>query len=265
MKRKVCLLLAVLMILFSVTSVFAASSHPSRVVDNAGLLTSSEEVWLAETLDEISVENDFDIAVVTVMSLEGKTVSAFADDYYDYNGYGLGTDRDGILLLICIGTRDYYMTTSGFGIRAFTDYGINYIGDAIIDQLSDGEYYDAFDKFASLCENFVQEAKNNEPYDYDNEYKEVFDVLFTLLISVAVGFVFALIVLGIMKSKHKTVRRQPAAQNYVKQDSFNLTVSNDIYLYRRVSRTPKPKSNSSGSSTHRSSSGRSHGGGGGRF
>ena len=36
------------------------------------------------------------LAVVTVNSLEGKTAEAYADDYYDYNGYGYGENDDGL-------------------------------------------------------------------------------------------------------------------------------------------------------------------------
>ena len=37
---------------------------------------------------------------MTAGSLNGKTATKYADDYFDYNGYGLGNEKDGILLLI---------------------------------------------------------------------------------------------------------------------------------------------------------------------
>jgi uncharacterized protein len=86
-----------------------------------------------------------------------------------------------------------------------------------------------------------------------------------ILISAGVGLVIALITVGIMKGKLKTVRRQPAAGNYVRKGSMNITESSDLFLYSKVNRTAKPKNNGSGSSTHTSSSGRTHGGGGGKF
>ena len=87
-------------------SVFAASSSSTsstipdhrlqpRVVDNANLLTASEEQELEKYLDSISEDLKFDIAVVTTDTINGKTPMAYADDFYDYNGYGYGDDRDG--------------------------------------------------------------------------------------------------------------------------------------------------------------------------
>jgi uncharacterized protein len=67
-----------------------------------------------------------------------------------------------------------------------------------------------------------------------------------------------------MKGKLKSVRVQAGASGYVKTGSMNVTHRQDLFLYRDVNRTAKPK-DSSGSSTHTSSSGRSHGGGGGKF
>ncbi|MBS7176877.1 MAG: TPM domain-containing protein, partial [Clostridiales bacterium] len=86
-----------------------------------------------------------------------------------------------------------------------------------------------------------------------------------IAVSIAAGFVIALIIVGSMKSKLKMVRFQAGANSYLRQGSMNVTESRDLFLYRHVSRTAKPKSSSSGSSTHSSSSGRSHGGGGGKY
>ncbi|GCA67539.1 hypothetical protein KGMB01110_19750 [Mediterraneibacter butyricigenes] len=70
-----------------------------------------------------------------------------------------------------------------------------------------------------------------------------------------------------MKKKLKSVRLQPAAGSYVKKNSMQITQSRDLFLYKTLGRTEKPKSEdrSGGSSTHSSSSGKTHGGGGGKF
>jgi uncharacterized protein len=73
----------------------------------------------------------------------------------------------------------------------------------------------------------------------------------------------ALIVTGKMRSDLVTVRQQVKADNYVIPGSLQLTNSRDLFLYSQVTKTERPKSG--GSSTHTSSSGRTHGGGGGKF
>ena len=123
-----------------------------RLTDEADLLSDSEETDLLAKLDEISDRQKCDVVVATVNSLEGKTAMEYADDFYDYNGYGYGEERDGIILLISMEDRDWWMSTCGYGITAFTDAGQKYMSDKFIPMVSDGEYADAFTKYADLCD-----------------------------------------------------------------------------------------------------------------
>ena len=253
-------LLALMICAFAVSTVLAAT--PPRLVDDAKLLTSSEKTELLSYLNEISEKHGMDIVIVTVNSLGGKSPRAFADDYYDHNGYR----EDGVLLLVAMNSRDYWISTSGYGITAFTDAGIDYIADAFLTDLSEGNYASAFEIYADLCDEFITEAKNGDAYDYGNMPKAPYPVLKNLLISVVIGFIIAFIATAIMRSKLKSVRSKAGATDYVRKGSFRVTRSHDFFLYRTVSRRARPKNESSGgSSTHTSSSGRSHGGGGGKF
>ena len=77
-----------------------------------------------------------------------------------------------------------------------------------------------------------------------------------------------LMVMAMLKSQMKTVRRKAAAGDYVEAGSFQLSRRQDIYLYTTTVRR-KIESNSGrsggGSSTFRSSSGGSFGGRSGKF
>ena len=240
------ILLALSICAFAVNAVFAATP---RLVDNAKLLTSSEKSELLSLLNEISERQDMDIVIVTVQSLGDKTPQAYADDYYDYNGYG----TDGILLLVAMDSRDYYISTSGYGITALNDADINYISNRFAGDLGSGSYASAFRTYAELCDDYISEAKRGNPFPLGKN----------LLISLVIGFLIAFIATAIMRAQLKSVRSKAGATDYVRQGSFCVTRSNDLFLYRRVTRRARPKD--SGSSTHRSSSGRSHGGGGGKF
>ena len=265
-KRILTVLFALLLCMVVAIPTFAASDLP-RLVDNADLLSDGEESALLAKLNEISERQQADFVVVTVDTLDGKTPMEYADDFYDYNGYGYGADKDGVLLLVSMEDRDWWISTTGYGITAITDAGIEYISDKFLSDLSDGDYAEAFTTYAELCDNFFTQAKTGEPYDVSNMPKEPFNFMINLLIAVVVGFVIALVVTGVMKGKLKTVRFQPAAGSYVKASSMNVTESRDMFLYTHVDRRAKPKDtdSSSGSSTHTSSSGMTHGGGGGKF
>lgn len=260
MKRYVTLILVISLCLFLCFPVSAGEQMP-RLIDEADLLTNSEEASLLATLNEISERQGMDIVVLTVYSLDGKSPRAYADDFYDNGGYGY----DGILLLLSMEFRDWYISTSGYGITALTDAGIDYISDQFLPALSSGKYADAFTTYATLCDDFIDEAKTGKPYDIGSLPKAPFAVGQKLLLSLVIGFVIAFIITSIMKSKLKSVKAQAAANNYVRAGSLQITHSHDRFLYRHVDRRARPQNNGGGSSTHTSSSGRSHGGGGGKF
>lgn len=240
----------------------------ARVVDMAELLSDSEKTALLSKLDEISERQKLDIVVLTVNTLDGKTPRDYADDFYDYNGYGFGENKDGILLLVSMEDRDWWISTTGYGITALTDAGIEYISEKFLSDLSDGDYAQAFTTYAELCDQFITQAKTGEPYDTGNMPKKPFNVAWNILVAFVIGLVVAVIVTNIMKKQLKTVQLKSEANNYVKANSMIVTENRDLFLYNQVSRRARPKetdNSSGGSSTHTSSSGSSHGGGGGKF
>ena len=258
MKNLKTILIALLLAVTVVLPVSASSeSHPPRVVDEADLLTSEEEAMLEDELNDISEDLEFDVVVVTVDSLDGQSAEAYADDYYDYNGYGYGEDYDGALLLISMEYRDWHISTCGYGIKALSDSRLMDIEDEIIPFLSVGEYYGAFSTFGMMCEQYVKEARTTSG---------VVNAInpFTLFLgSLVLGAILACIPLMSMRMQMKSVNARYEASDYILRDRTMITRSRDAFLYRNVTRQKKPESNSS--TTHKSSSGRSHGGRGGKF
>lgn len=235
-----------------------------RLGDGADLLSDTEESALLSKLDEISVRQSMDVVIITTDSIGDKSPMEYADDIYDECNFGYGSSRDGLLLLISMENSDWYISTCGYGIYAFTDAGIQYVGNEIKGDLSSGSYYSAFVRFIDLCDDFITQAKTGEPYDRSSLPKEPLSLIW-IPVSAVIGFVIALIAVGSMKSKLKTVRFQPAANSYVKPGSMVISQNSDLFLYNTVTKTARPKDNDSGSSTHTSSSGTTHGGGGGKF
>lgn len=262
MKKFLIGIFALLLMVAMVVPVFA-EEHPDRLVDDADILSNSEEKSLKELLDEISSKYNMDVAIITVESTEDENITGFTDDYYDYNGYS----TDGIMLLLSMDNRKWHVSTKGYGIYAFTDKGQKYIMDKVTEYLKDNEYYDGFKQFAELADDFIKEAKDNKPYDDGHMPKEKFPVGKKLLIAFGFGFLISLIVNFSMKSKLKSVAMQRAAANYVVPGSMNITGAGELYLYSKVTATRKSSDSSSGggSSTHSSSSGSTHGGSSGSF
>lgn len=279
MKKRFFTLALALFFILSITLPVCAESGDgfnspyARLQDDAALLSSDEYNEVLSRLDEISERQSFDVVIHTTEDMDGySSVVAYADDYYDYNGYGYGEDRDGIILVVAMNTRDLYISTCGFGITAFTDYGIDTLLDDVKGYFSDGDYYGGFCSFISEADEYITSAKNGSSYDindgdyyYGSERSGFFNFTW-LMASLIMGLVCALIIVGTMKAQLKTVRPALAAGSYVRKDSIKVKSERDIYLYRNVSRTEIVRESSSGgSSTHVSSSGTTHGGGGTKF
>lgn len=262
-----------LSVIIPVLSAFPVSAAEDllRIADMADLLSDSEEAELSDLLDEISERQQVDVVVVTVDSMEGDTAEVYADDFYDYNGYGFGDERDGVLLLVSMEDRDWHITTRGYGITAVTDAGREYMAEIFLPDLSAGDYAAAFTSFANLCDDFITQAKTEESYEDD----PVGYFVGSLVMSFVIAFVISLIVTGIMRMQMNSVHSQSRADNYMKPGSMQLTKKNDLFLYKHINRTEKVEDTSSsntgtpkntgGSKTHVSSSGATHGGGGGKF
>ena len=253
-----------------------------RVVDLAGVIDSNTLAELNRMADEVSEQYACDVDVVFVRSLDGKYVVDYADDFYDYNGYGYGVNKDGILLLISVGDREFAETTQGYGATAFTDYGLQqYIEPSFTRYLVNdkNDWAGAARQFITDAGELLRQAKEGKPYDYyastvvvEREKKTVKDVApGAALISAIIGFFSGGIPAGAMKRKMKSVEKNYGAGNYAR-GGLQMRRSEDRFLYSNVHRTPIPREEhrtggggGGGSSMHFSSSGHSHGGSHGKF
>ena len=293
-KRKIIMIIALTLVLLGVNTsitVHASEPHPVRVVDEADILTSSEETNLLRTVDEISERQQFDVVIVTVESLDGEDIQNYAADYYDYNGYGMGDEYDGAMFIISMQEREWFVLTTGYGIDVLTDAEIDDMAERFVPDLSNGDYETAFEKFAVYCDsqiNYARGVTSDEAQENDGYYEDLLedeeayyeeDIYYEdihqgssspdLILSLIAGLVLAFVPVLIMKGQLKSVHMQSSAGGYEKRETRKITVSRDTFLYHTVNRVPRPKENTNrsggGSSTFRGSSGRSHGGRGGGF
>ena len=118
-------------------NVYAAEEvHTERLADFADLLDDGQEEELEAKLDQVSEDYGCDVVVVTEETLDGAVPQDYADDFFDYYGYGYGEGKDGILFLVSMEDRDWALSTHGYGITAFTDAGCDYIAEQFKSSLS---------------------------------------------------------------------------------------------------------------------------------
>lgn len=249
----------------------------SFVADEAGLLSSEEAAVLEEKAASLNSIYDIYPVILTVDSLGGSRPQEYADDYYDNTGFG----EDGVLFLLAMEERDWYISTSGKMIYALTDYGIQQIGEGSVAFFGEGAWLDGFCYFLDALPTYLDALENSAPIDGEADYSGSFyhgdqeeivyyEEEFTpfFLFSLFCGIVAAGITVLIMRLCMNTKRSRRSAGEYMVNGSWKLTQHRDLFLYSNVSKVRKqdpPKNSGGGSSVHRSTSGRSHGGGGGKF
>ena len=278
MKRIIMILSALLVAVVPMSFAVSGEEIPDerqlpRLVDRAELLDSDEADELLTLLDRLSDEVQCDFNGCRIR-LGGVTMATFDGDFYDYNGYGYGEDRDGIMLLINMGERDVHISDCGYVYHALSQKQLDRLREQVTPYLSSGDYYTAFRTFANRSAQLITDARNggdDEPAVDDHSFEGFFRSLGSIpLICIVVGVIGGFIAVSIMKGKLKSVRRRGEASDYVRNGSFNITNSSDIFLYTTVSKTARPKDDASshgggGGGGHVSSSGTSHGGSSGKF
>lgn len=242
------------------------------VYDAASVIDPVYLSQLNEKAEKISRKYGCDIAAVFVSSTGGRDIQAFADDFYDYNGYGYGDDDNGILFLVSVGDRAFAISTYAAAGYTFSDYGQQYMDSRYIDHLRNSDWGRATEAYIDACAELLEyEKANGVPYDVSSRPEKDMTAG-SVLISLIAGFLFAFIPIGSMKKKMHNVHQQVDAADYVSEGSFRLHTSRDRYITSRITKVPRPKENDNnrsggmgGSSFHTSSSGRIHGGHSGRF
>jgi len=268
--------LTVLSLLFVLlTMPLFSQERLERVVDRAGLLTFIQKKILIDRLDAIAEAHRFDLVIVTENSIGDTSPMNYADDFFDDNDFGLGNDRDGSLFLIVIETRDYWISTSGRGIDILNRSAFEKLESDALQFLREDNYYTAFSSFLDNWERLLIRGAQGESYTTPGtkgtSYNSFDQWNATLVI---IGWIIALItgliIVHVWKKGMNTAFLQTQADSYVVNGSLAFDTKTDRFLYSTVTKTARPAeersfASSGGGGFHMGSSGRSHGGGGGKF
>lgn len=285
------LLLTLTLIFALCVPVCAFENEP--ICDNAALLSAADAEELSQYISELRDAYDIDIAVYTEGKMSGESAEQTADNIYDSKGYGSGTDADGILLYISADPRNYYITTCGAALDIFYDANLEYIEENVLAYLKENDYSSAVSVYAECVQEILEDptgensaddgapadesapaeedptgenstddgapADESAPAEEDTTAHNMIIILCGLIIPLIIAFVATQIKL----SKMHTAVKNDYAANYVKKGSMNIKRSKDIFLYSTVTKREKPKPTES--TTHKTASGKKHGGRGGSY
>ena len=291
----ICLLICTFLVMGSM-AVWAdqtgAVSGQTRVFDQAGLFSETEIIQLEEKIAQCRKSTKMDVVIVSAYADGERSAEEYADDYYDYGGFGVGKKASGVLLLYYMDGPgqpggECYISTAGTMINMLTDERIESILDDVYGDLGNRDFAGATEHFLEDVKAYVKEGVESGQYTYDRDTGEIVRYHSIRLYEVAIAVVIAGILAGsvcldikkryAMKQSSREVSN--SLQAYRADCAFCFSVAGDKMVNKYVRSVPVPRNTSSGSggrghsgsssagrsTIHTSSSGRSHGGGGRRF
>lgn len=244
-----------LLVLLLTLALPVSASEYEYVFDDADILTAEEEALLEETAGEVSARTGCGVYIVTMWDYMeyGGSVRNAAESFFLTHDLGLGSDDNGVLLLLSMAERDYSLIAHGdLGNSAFTDYGKDLLSEEFLDDFRYDDWYAGFADYVSVSDKFLDAALSGEPVDVGAESGSGIGV--TLIIVLLVPALIAGIACGIMAASMKTARQKTQADDY--QKDIRITNRHDRFLTRTVVRQKiESPSSSSGGGTRVNSGG----------
>ena len=291
----ICLLICTFLVMGSMAvwadQTGAVSGQP-RVFDQTGLFSETEIIQLEEKIVQCRKSTKMDVVIVSAYADGERSAEEYADDYYDYGGFGVGKKASGVLLLYYMDGPgqpggECYISTAGTMINMLTDERIESILDDVYGDLGNRDFAGATEHFLEDVKAYVKEGVESGQYTYNRDTGEIVRYHSIRLYEVAIAMVIAGILAGsvcldikkryAMKQSSREVSN--SLQAYRADCAFHFSVAGDKMVNKYVRSVPIPRNTSSGSggrghsgsssagrsTIHTSSSGSSHGGGGRRF
>lgn len=256
-----------------------------RVYDEAGLWSRDQTADLELKIEALRQEMNMDVVLVTIADAQGYSSEEYADTYYEDGGFGMGEDHSGVLLLMDMDNRQLYVSTEGAMIRFLTDDRIETLMDDAIPYMQQSDYGGAASAMLTDVGTFYNKGIPNGQYSYDRETGRIsrhrsvrwYEALMALAVSAFCGGGACLNV----RREYAMQEEQRQAANYhmaYRADAqFHYRNQNDVLADSSVMQNVIAQAvnrgagggfgGSSGprSTTHTSSGGRTHGGGGRGF
>ncbi|MEG2814027.1 MAG: TPM domain-containing protein [Oscillospiraceae bacterium] len=158
-------LLAIICSISLAMPIFADDERPC-IVDDADLLTDSQEENLTAQAKEIIKKHKTDIVIVTTDGMRGKTPEQFADDFYDQNKYGVGANNAGVLVAVDMFNRKVAISCAGEAMEHIDDSRATEIRKSITPNLTSGNFEYAFEMFIDNVDSYYNQPKIKD-FKYD--------------------------------------------------------------------------------------------------
>lgn len=246
MKKKMMTLLMTLCLLV-ILAVPAYAADNAYVFETTGALLDGEEIdRLEQQCVEAAANYGCGIYIVTLYDFSEYHPDPFEAAQVIYRGmdFGVGENKNGIMLMLSLSERDYALICYGdIANSVFTDRMQIAIEDDFLDDFSaddwEGGLTDFVENSVEALAGFDGEiGESYEGYYEDGVYYEptfgsrlLYVVSEFGIVIAAISLVIALAVCLLMKAGMKTARKAERAEGYIPKGGLDLSVRQDLFTH----------------------------------
>ena len=216
-----------------------------KIYDFADILTSEEETELKSLIDNFIKTTGLDFVFVSVdmYYYNDDENEKYAQDFYDYNDFGLNNDKNGGIVLYrnAYSSNPYYASVYTGEAQLYCNENCSdYILDEIYDNFHSNSYKNGITQFIHLFNTYYNKGYDTDKYyiDENGSLAEKKSLNFIpSIISGAIATIFGM--LGLVK-KNKMVRKASNANDYLVKSSIEYINKSDklvstITTHHRIS------------------------------
>lgn len=126
-----------------------------KIYDFAGKFSSSEEKRLYKLVSKYIDTYNMDMVIVTINDNPKENATAYGQDFYDYNTFGISDSHDGILLLFDFYYNRVSIVTTGRANDMYQNRRIEELKKVISDNIKIG-YYESTVSFINKASSFSE-------------------------------------------------------------------------------------------------------------
>lgn len=255
-----------------IMNAYAVNSE-QKIYDFADILSDEYEEELYDTSIAFYKDTGFELIVLTdsFYNYSDEDNEAFVQYFYDYNDFGIDNEYySGVVIFRnnYDGLPYYGIYTFGEAQLYFSNDRVNNILDTIYLDMKNANYENDFNTVISELNNYYERGISNK---YKNYYIDDNGMLVEkyhppILIAIIIAGIGTLIIIGILVSKNKMIKKAATAGDYLNKNSISYSVNENKFINSHTTSYVRPRDTggSSGGGSHVGSSGRGSGGGGRR-
>lgn len=242
-----------------------------KIYDFSDVLSDDEEKELKEKIDKFISKTHMDMVIVipNFSYSYDKMNEDYAADFYDYNDFGIDYEKySGVLLLRNTYESDPYYDIYTFGDAQlyFSFKRLDTTLDLIYYDLHNKEYVEGFTTFIEQMSSYYDLGIPSEMKSYTVDDMGYLHKIYTIpwFICILVSSGITLIVILIMVSKNKMVKKATQASEYMDKDTLQITKREQMLIGTHTTSHVIDSGGSGGGFHSGGSSGGGHSSGGGR-